>query len=158
MPDGLLLASCTHDIVCPCLFLCLVGCLLCTLGCTQIKMYQDQQKRGLWSRGVAASLLKDLDKGLLRVVCAACRFLVLEYCSCTLGYGMQANLMHHRNGVPMWEMVLRLLLDVARGMLHLHSRNIIHGDLKVGQRPHSAYVPKSKGGRGAYTPHERRLS
>uniref|UniRef100_A0A7S3R7G0 Protein kinase domain-containing protein n=1 Tax=Dunaliella tertiolecta TaxID=3047 RepID=A0A7S3R7G0_DUNTE len=56
-------------------------------------------------------------------------FLVLEYCHCTLGYAMRANLLH-MGQMPIWDRVLQLLLDVAQGTLYLHNLQIIHGDLK----------------------------
>lgn len=42
--------------------------------------------------------------------------------------------MLHRRGdnAPNLDLILALLTDVARGLEYLHSKNIIHGDLKVG--------------------------
>uniref|UniRef100_A0A7S3R8X6 Protein kinase domain-containing protein n=1 Tax=Dunaliella tertiolecta TaxID=3047 RepID=A0A7S3R8X6_DUNTE len=55
-------------------------------------------------------------------------FLVLEYCHCNLGVGMHTGLFGRNQ--PIFEKVIHVLLDVARGALYLHEHHIIHGDLK----------------------------
>uniref|UniRef100_A0A7S3VTP2 Protein kinase domain-containing protein n=1 Tax=Dunaliella tertiolecta TaxID=3047 RepID=A0A7S3VTP2_DUNTE len=56
-------------------------------------------------------------------------FLVLEYCHCNLGMGIQTGLFGRGNRQN-FEKVTHVLLDVAQGALYLHEHHIIHGDLK----------------------------
>ncbi|KAF5843451.1 kinase-like domain-containing protein [Dunaliella salina] len=56
-------------------------------------------------------------------------YLILEYCHFTLSYATTANFLH-RGEKPRVDMILLLLLDMAKGMLYLHDHKIIHGDLK----------------------------
>jgi len=46
-------------------------------------------------------------------------------------YCHSLHLLHVRSDTPIWDRVLRLLLDIAQGTLYLHHLQIIHGDLKV---------------------------
>ena len=38
---------------------------------------------------------------------------------------------HEESGQLNYKAVLELAADVAKGMLHLHALNVVHGDLKV---------------------------
>ncbi|GAB4819735.1 hypothetical protein N2152v2_006781 [Parachlorella kessleri] len=60
-------------------------------------------------------------------------WMVLEYCDKgSLADNIRARrFLSRRNGQPHLRAVLMCLADVARGMVHLHSQNIAHGDLKA---------------------------
>ncbi|GAB4819736.1 hypothetical protein N2152v2_006782 [Parachlorella kessleri] len=60
-------------------------------------------------------------------------WLVLEYCDKgSLADNIRAGrFLSRRTGQPHLRAVLMCLADVARGMVHLHSQNIVHGDLKA---------------------------
>lgn len=67
----------------------------------------------------------------------------------TPSYPLQAldNYLLHRRGdnAPHLDLVLALLTDVARGLEYLHSKNIIHGDLKVGAAAASSTATSGSG-------------
>jgi serine/threonine protein kinase len=62
--------------------------------------------------------------------------LVLEYCSFgNLRQALDKGAFMATLGRPDYPAVIEVAADIARGMLHLHSLNIIHSDLKVSKRP-----------------------
>jgi serine/threonine protein kinase len=62
--------------------------------------------------------------------------LVLEYCNYgslqrALQKGVFYDTMENGYHVPNYMAVLEIASDVAKGMLHLHTQNVVHSDLKV---------------------------
>ncbi|GFR52979.1 hypothetical protein Agub_g15668 [Astrephomene gubernaculifera] len=57
-------------------------------------------------------------------------YLVQEFCDGgSLAGALDHRTFHDAAGMPNLALVLCVLADVARGMAHIHSRNIVHGDL-----------------------------
>lgn len=59
-------------------------------------------------------------------------YLVQEWCNTTLGEALRQSLLHAKDAgqAPQMDLLLTLLGDVVSGVDYLHSKNIIHGDLK----------------------------
>jgi len=57
-------------------------------------------------------------------------YLVQELCNATLKAVLGDNLLHGGAGAPDMDPILTILCDIARGMDYIHSKNVIHGDLK----------------------------
>ncbi|GIL48212.1 hypothetical protein Vafri_4894 [Volvox africanus] len=77
-------------------------------------------------------------------------YLIQEFCEVgSLRVALENRMFHLSDGQPNMPMILRLMLDVVRGLQHLHKKNIVHGDLTPGNillkanvsRP-GAYVAK----------------
>ncbi|GFH10152.1 protein kinase domain-containing protein [Haematococcus lacustris] len=57
-------------------------------------------------------------------------YLVQEFCDAgALSTAFDQRYFHSAAGLPYLEMVLCILQDIARGMAHIHSKSVIHGDL-----------------------------
>ncbi|GLI67931.1 hypothetical protein VaNZ11_012259 [Volvox africanus] len=57
-------------------------------------------------------------------------YLVQEFCDAgSLANALDARAFHDPSGMPNLALTLCALADIARGMAHIHSRSIIHGDL-----------------------------
>mmetsp|Transcript_8894 Transcript_8894/g.26992 ORF Transcript_8894/g.26992 Transcript_8894/m.26992 type:complete len:491 (-) Transcript_8894:807-2279(-) len=60
-------------------------------------------------------------------------FLVQEYCNASLQDAMCTKLLHKKETMaPDMDLVLSILMDIARGLQYIHEKNIIHGDLTPG--------------------------
>jgi len=60
-------------------------------------------------------------------------YLVQEYCNASLQDALRNQLLHNPSSLqPDLDLVLCILMDIARGMDYIHSKNIIHGDLTPG--------------------------
>ncbi|KAJ9519979.1 hypothetical protein QJQ45_014707 [Haematococcus lacustris] len=60
-------------------------------------------------------------------------YLVQEYCSASLQDALSNRLLHNPTTLkPDMDLVLSILMDIARGMDYIHCNNIIHGDLTPG--------------------------
>ncbi|GAX73135.1 hypothetical protein CEUSTIGMA_g588.t1 [Chlamydomonas eustigma] len=58
-------------------------------------------------------------------------YLVQELCSASLADVLQAGFLHDQETThPYLDLILSALLDISCGMAHIHSKGIIHGDLK----------------------------
>ncbi|KAG1677716.1 hypothetical protein FOA52_001028 [Chlamydomonas sp. UWO 241] len=57
-------------------------------------------------------------------------YLVMELCQTSLADTLDKFVFHDQAGAPRLDLVLAVLLDVAAGCTHIHSKNIIWGDLK----------------------------
>ncbi len=63
-----------------------------------------------------------------RVCVAVCARGAQEFCNASLQDALRNQLLHDpKTLVPDLDLVLTLLMDIARGMQYIHSRNIIHG-------------------------------
>ena len=56
--------------------------------------------------------------------------MVVELCDADLVQALRASCFHTPDRRPLLPSILQIALDIARGMEHLHTRRIIHGDLK----------------------------
>eukprot|EP00195_Chlamydomonas_chlamydogama_P017133 CAMPEP_0202897514 /NCGR_PEP_ID=MMETSP1392-20130828/6251_1 /ASSEMBLY_ACC=CAM_ASM_000868 /TAXON_ID=225041 /ORGANISM="Chlamydomonas chlamydogama, Strain SAG 11-48b" /LENGTH=1235 /DNA_ID=CAMNT_0049583177 /DNA_START=164 /DNA_END=3873 /DNA_ORIENTATION=+ len=57
-------------------------------------------------------------------------YLVQEYCDAgSLSAVFDKGQFHDPSGIPYLDIILSILMNVAKGMAHIHSKNIIHGDL-----------------------------
>ncbi|GLI69463.1 hypothetical protein VaNZ11_014080 [Volvox africanus] len=60
-------------------------------------------------------------------------YLIQEFCEVgSLRVALENRMFHLPDGLPNMPMILRLMLDVVRGLQHLHRKNIVHGDLTPG--------------------------
>ncbi|GIL74765.1 hypothetical protein Vretifemale_4685, partial [Volvox reticuliferus] len=60
-------------------------------------------------------------------------YLIQEFCEVgSLRVALENRMFHLSDGQPNMPMILRLMLDVVRGLQHLHKKNIVHGDLTPG--------------------------
>lgn len=60
-------------------------------------------------------------------------YIVQELCQTSLVETLETWVFHdHLTGLPRMDLILSVLLDVASGCAHIHSKNIIWGDLKPG--------------------------
>ncbi|KAG1663773.1 hypothetical protein FOA52_011824 [Chlamydomonas sp. UWO 241] len=60
-------------------------------------------------------------------------YLVQEYCNASLQDAMVTKLLHNKETMqPDMDLVLSILMDIARGLQYIHDKNIIHGDLTPG--------------------------
>jgi hypothetical protein len=57
-------------------------------------------------------------------------YLVQELCHMSLDDAMSAGCFHTRQGAPHDQLVLWVLADIAAGLAYLHSKQVVHGDLK----------------------------
>ncbi|GAX73134.1 hypothetical protein CEUSTIGMA_g587.t1 [Chlamydomonas eustigma] len=58
-------------------------------------------------------------------------YLVQELCQASMADALEAPFFHDKNSKrPIMDLILNAILDVAKGMEHIHNANIIHGDLK----------------------------
>jgi len=57
-------------------------------------------------------------------------YLVQELCHATLQDALIDGVLHNEDNQPELEVLLLVLQDIAKGMGYIHSKNIIHGDLK----------------------------
>lgn len=70
-------------------------------------------------------------KLFLTFVPARNRFLIQELCASTLGIAWHVGLFHNPSSrEPYLGTMLTVFTDVALGLAYLHSRNIVHGDIK----------------------------
>ena len=57
-----------------------------------------------------------------------CTAVPQELCHATLSDALWQELFHeHQSYEPYLDRVLHILLDVAKGMAHIHEKNVIHG-------------------------------
>ncbi|KXZ49949.1 hypothetical protein GPECTOR_18g107 [Gonium pectorale] len=60
-------------------------------------------------------------------------YLIQEFCEVgSLRIALENRMLQTADGQPNMFLILRLLLDVVRGLQHLHKKNIVHGDLTPG--------------------------
>ncbi|GAX73206.1 hypothetical protein CEUSTIGMA_g659.t1 [Chlamydomonas eustigma] len=60
-------------------------------------------------------------------------YLVQEYCNASLQDALRNKLLHKADTKqPDMDLVLSVLMDISRGMMYIHDKNIIHGDLTPG--------------------------
>lgn len=73
--------------------------------------------------------------------------ILMEYCNlASLARNVHAsNRFGHRRGARKWGAIVHTLVDVLRGLVHLHDAGIIHGDIKA-----SNVMLKSESGRLPY--------
>jgi serine/threonine protein kinase len=58
-------------------------------------------------------------------------YLVQELCQTSLAYSLEKFIFHDEaTGMPRMDLIVAVLLDVAQGVAHIHSKNILWGDLK----------------------------
>ncbi|KAI8469751.1 MAG: kinase-like domain-containing protein [Monoraphidium minutum] len=71
--------------------------------------------------------------GAALVEAGAETWLLTEYCNCgDLERASMAGALRRGDGTPSEEKILPLLRDVAAGLTYLHSKNVMHADLKAG--------------------------
>ncbi|KAG2451969.1 hypothetical protein HYH02_003742, partial [Chlamydomonas schloesseri] len=60
-------------------------------------------------------------------------YLIQEFCEVgSLRVALENHMLQAPDGQPNLSLILRLSLDVVRGLMHLHKKNIVHGDLTPG--------------------------
>ncbi|KAG2499518.1 hypothetical protein HYH03_002465 [Edaphochlamys debaryana] len=85
-------------------------------------------------RGSASGSVQQLGAGAAVAVPSMWRlYLIQEFCEVgSLRVALENHMLKGLDGQPNLPMILRLALDVVRGLQHLHRKNIVHGDLTPG--------------------------
>eukprot|EP00983_Pelagomonas_calceolata_P003240 105602-Pelagomonas_calceolata.AAC.5 len=109
--------------------------LICSWEVSIPRTYHCAQRLSAWQEGIRNLALSNKVgqafryDGIDGLTCALLQ--PQELCQATLRAALVECLLHDKDtGEPYMDSVVTLLLDIVEGMEHIHSKNIIHGDLK----------------------------